>query len=239
MMLIRRQRLIVLFGYLFLCAVHGFSQSDSAVSEFDPEFDLNFDLNRNTRFLFYIGKEKTEQTASYKTKIGGGVSFRMKPVFSLIDDDPNSDKRHRLVIGAYYEFSRTAESGSTTVEHRIIVDATPRYHFGNKLLLTDRNRNEFRWVAGEFRFRYRNRLRLEKGFRFGKFRITPYAHAEAYRDFHFDKWNITKFGTGAEIPIKRWSSFDIFYERQHCTTCSDPHANIVGLTYSLFLFRRR
>ena len=91
MQFIRSSRLTVLFVFILLCTIQGFSQSDSAVFEFDPEFDVNFDLNRNTRFLFYIGKEKTEQTASYKTKIGGGASFRLKPVFSLIDDEPNSD----------------------------------------------------------------------------------------------------------------------------------------------------
>jgi|GEM_PF-994480 len=239
MQFIRRSRLIVLFVLLLLCTIHGSSQSDPAVFEFDPEFDFNFDLNRNTRFLFYVGKEKTEQTGSYKTKIGGGASFRLRPVFSLIDDEPNSDKRHRLVIGSFYEFSRSSDSLGTTVEHRVVVEATPRLHFGYKFLLADRNRVEFRWVAGEFRFRYRNKLRLERRFRIGKLRISPYAHAEAYRDFHVDRWNITKFGGGAEIPMWRWSSIDVFFERQHCTTCSDTQTNIVGMTYSLFLFRRR
>ncbi|MFL6468600.1 MAG: hypothetical protein ACJ72Z_11645 [Pyrinomonadaceae bacterium] len=216
-------------------AIHAYSQSNSAVSEFDPEFGLYLDISRNFRLVFYTGSEKTEQTGSYKGKIGGGASFRMRPVFTLIDDDPDSDKRHRLVIGTFYEFSRSTESAGTTTENRVIVEATPRLHFGHKILLTDRNRTEFRWLGREFRFRYRNRLRLERRFRIGKFRANPYGQAEVYRDFHFDRWSIMKFGVGAEVPVRRWSSFDIFYERQHCVVCESPHANILGLTFNLFL----
>jgi hypothetical protein len=55
------------------------------------------------------------------------------------------------------------------------------------LLLIDRNRLDLRWVDGNFSWRCRNRLTLERHFKMGGNRaLTPYASGELFYDSRFD-----------------------------------------------------
>ena len=50
------------------------------------------------------------------------------------------------------------------------------------MLLSDRNRVEFRDIGWQFFWRYRNRLTSERTFTFRGYRFTPYLRAEAFYD---------------------------------------------------------
>jgi hypothetical protein len=214
-------------------------QDRAIVTELDPGVGIAVDLTPRVRLDFFAGSEKSEELAARKLKVSAGASFRAKPLLKGFLDDPDTDKQHILVIGTAYEYSRASESGVTTNEHRIILDGTGRYAFARKFLLNDRNRFEFRFINGSYSFRHRNRLMLERPIKVGKRKLTPYGAAEAFWDQRFGKWSQFKFTGGVQIPFIRRSSFDLFYERQHCVTCTDPHTNIVGLTFNLYLRRKK
>ena len=216
---------------------HLLGQTPPAVFEFDPGFAVGLDWSPRIRFDIYTGREKTDELATAKNKIGGGVSFRTKPVFKFLSTDPDSDKQHVLVVGGFYEYSRASEAGVQAVEHKIFADATGRWAFKGSYLLTDRSRFEFRWLDGEYRFRFRDRLRFEKTLRPGRFKLTPYIAAEAFWDKDFGKWNQFRYTGGSEIRLFRRTSLDVYYERSHCSTCSYPNTNVWGAT--LFMFFRR
>ncbi len=230
----------LLLGALIIIAivVNAPAQEPHAVTELDPGIGINVDLTRTVRLEFFTGTEKSEELRTNKIKVSAGVSFRLKPRFTPFLDDLDSDKHHILVVGAAYEYSRASEHGLATHEHKIMIDATPRYAFPSKLLVSDRNRFEFRWINGNFHFRYRNRVMLERPFSIRKFKLTPYGAAEAFWDQRFNEWNQVKLTAGVQIPFIKRSSFDFFYERQRCTTCADPHTNIIGLTLNLYPRRR-
>lgn len=210
------------------------AQDDGAAFEAIPKFQFNVEVNKKLRLFVYTGSQKTEDEQTYKWQIGGGANYRFKPLFGGDDEDPNEDKRHLMVFGVSYEFSRTTDNGSVKNENRITVDVTPRYQFPKKLLLTDRNRMEFRWVNGDYRFRYRNRFRMERPYKFGRFRITPFADTEAYYDQHYGRWSQFRFGGGADIPIRKRFSIEAFYERQHCVVCPASQTNILGVTFNWY-----
>lgn len=217
------------------------AQSPEVVTELDPGIGVHFDLTKKTKLDFFFGREKSEEISSDKWKASGGLSFRVKSLYANVIDDADRDKLHALVVGASYEYSWASKSGSVTRENRLTLAATPRYVFPwqSKLLLSDRNLFEFRWVNGAYRFRYRNRLRLERGFKPRKYKFTPYVSAEAYWDQHYDKWSQFRFAGGVQLPITKRTALDTYYERQHCVTCSDPQTNIFGLTLNVYLDRKK
>lgn len=214
------------------------AQDARPVTELDPGVGVAIDLNRRVRVDLFFGREKSEELASSKAKVSAGVSFRLKPLFKNFLDSFDTDKQHVFVFGAAYEYSRASEAGATTNEHKLMLDGTGRYAFAKKILMTDRNRFEFRWINANYHFRYRNRLMIERPVRIQKFKLTPYGAAEAFWDQRFKEWNQFKFTGGVQIPFVRRSSFDLFYERQHCVTCADPHTNIFGLTLNLVIRRK-
>lgn len=223
-------------------AVCSLAQNTSVPNEFDPLVSLDVELTKMLRLDFYFGREHDPELSSDKWKASAGASLRLKSLRGRIKDDPNSDKRHLLVLAANYEYSWTDKSGTITKENRLTLDATPRYVFGNsKILMSDRNRNEFRWVNGAYRFRYRNRLQFERGFKSGKVKFTPHAEIEPWWDSYYDRWSQFRYGGGVQVPISKIFVVDAYYERQHCVTCSDPstQTNIFGLELNIHLDRKK
>ena len=225
--------LLLIFISGSLICIRG--QAPPAVTEIDPSVTLSIDLPKRTRIQFYTGSEKTEESSSRKTKVGAGFSFRMKPVHRGFLDSFDTDKQHVLVLGTVYEFSRATEGEEVKDEHKWILDGTFRYEFVKRLLFSDRNRFENRWIDGDHHFRYRNRPALERPFKALKREFTPYIASEAVWDQRYKKWNILKFSAGVMFPVYSRFSLDLFYDRQHCTTCVDPNTNIFGLDLGISL----
>lgn len=220
---------------LITIALNTPAQEPRTVTQLDPGVGIHVDLTPQMRLDFFAGREKSEELASSKWKASAGVSFRVKPLFKrYFLDALDTDKQHVLVVGAGYEYSRASKSDSTTNEHRLMLDGTGRYAFPGKILMSDRNRFEFRWINGVYHFRYRNRLMFDRPVKIAKLKLTPYGSAEAFWDQRFNKWSQFKFTGGIQIPFIRRSSFDLYYERQHCVVCADANTNIFGLTLNLY-----
>ena len=223
---------------LFFAPTFLWAQDSSTVTELDPSIAVAVDLPKRFRFDLYAGKEKSDELASARAKIGLGVSFRVKPIFKRLLDAADSDKQHLLVVGAIYEYSRASEEDTTSIEHRLMLDATLRYDLPKKLLLSNRNRFEFRWVNGDYHLRYRNRPALERSFKLYKRNITPYVASELFWDQRYKKLNIYKFTSGVQVPVFRRTSVEFFYERQYCSTCATQDTNIFGLNLNFYFHKK-
>jgi len=215
------------------------AQSPRTIFEFDPGMTVAVDLNKRVRLDFATGREKTDELSLAKWKVSGGVSFRLKRFRQTPFDLLDTDKLHRYVVGVAYEFSTTSDAGVTHNEHKIMLDGTFRYTLPAKVLLANRGRFEFRWVDNDFHWRFRDRLFFERPLKIKRLKFTPFGGAEAVWDRRYTKWTIFKFTGGVQFPIIRRATLDVYYERQHCVTCSDPHTNIVGVTLNLYPRRKK
>src|SRR6476659_8774410 len=168
-------------------------QDSSNAKEFDPSVWVLFELNEHSRLDFYTGRERSEELDSSKWKVGVGASIRVRPIFNLFDkDDP--DKKYTLVLGTVFETSKTTEAGESRTENKVAFDTWGRWAFKKpKILVTDRNRIEFRWVNGDFHIHYRNSLFAERPFRINKYKISPFAGAEPFWDQRYKQWNLIRF----------------------------------------------
>lgn len=214
------------------------AQNPNTVGEFDPTVEVRVELTRNVRLDFTLGREKSEELPSGKVKLDVGMTFRLKPILKRLFNARNSEKRHRFVFGANYDYARAKEAGVVISEHTLMLDGTLRHPFGDRFLLSDRNRFEFRWVNGAYRFRYRNRLRLERPVTIWKKEVTPHVGAEAFWDSRVQRFNQFRYRAGVEVPLRGPVSLDLGYERQRCTTCRDVNVNVVEAAL-IITFRRK
>lgn len=206
-------------------------QDSSTAAEFDPSVWLLLELNKHSRLDFYTGRERSEELDSSKWKIGVGASIRVRPIFNLFgDDDP--DKKYTLVLGTVFEHSETTENGSKRIDNKVALDAWGRWAFKKpKILITDRNRIEFRWVNGDYHIRYRNWLFAERPIKIKNIKISPFGGAEPFWDQRYSKWNLFRFMAGVRIPLMRRTYADVFYSREHCLTCSVLDTNVLGVNF--------
>ena len=103
------------------------------------------------------------------------------------------------------------------------------------LLLSDRNRLDLRWIEGAPRHRYRNRLKLERNFKAGRFQITPYGQGEVFYDLRNHTWSRLRYAAGLEFAITARIILEGYYLRQNTWASVPQFVNAYGLTVQFYL----
>jgi Protein of unknown function (DUF2490) len=111
-------------------------------------------------------------------------------------------------------------------EHRGSLEATARYrltrHFGH-VLLSNRNRMDFRVIDGTYSWRYRNRLSTERELSVGPVRVNPYSRFEVFYDSRFGAFSKTELMVGASFPIMKYCELEGYFDHQLDTAHSQSN----------------
>jgi hypothetical protein len=131
---------------------------------------------------------------------------------------------------------QTFQSATASYENRLASQAIAAFRLASRILITGRNRVEFRWANGSYSTRYRNDLYGEYDIKVRKVRLNPYASAEVFYDGATSSWNEEQYTAGIEWLLQTHFTIQIYYLRQNCTTCNPQHQNVGGLAL-IFFFR--
>ena len=154
-----------------------------------PEVDVYIPLRPKFKLFLLSTITKAQET---RDKTEGQVGVHL---------DYRAHKK--LLVRGGYRYGFSLSEGDPFKEHRIVLEQHVRQPLPLDILVTDRNREDFRWVDGQFSIRYRNRVTFEREFEVLGRQLTPYASAEAYYDTRFDTWNRNRLVVGVQIPFKR------------------------------------
>jgi hypothetical protein len=92
---------------------------------------------------------------------------------------------------------------------------TNKKMFDSVLVVSDRNRGEFRFIKGQaFSTRYRNKLQLERDIKYGAYVFTPYAYDEVFYDTRYGQWTPNRYAFGVQLPIGAHVVLQPYYLRQ-------------------------
>ena len=209
------------------------AQEDSkSVKQIWPEVDVYVSLNEKFRLYFLATTTKAEETRdNTEAQVGAHIDYHL-------------NKRVSLRVGYRYGFSL---GGSDPFkEHRPIFEQTLRQPLPLDLLLSDRNREELRWVNGEFSARYRNRVTLEREFKVLNRAVTPYGSAEVYYDSRFNTWNRNRFAVGTQIAFKHGAPLislihpkkqfvlDVYVMRQNDSRSQPSRVKALGVAFNFY-----
>lgn len=213
------------------------AQTSDVTNEVWPEFDFFIKLNEKSRIYALYSATKQENLETYADgQTGVNIDFYAvrgfrKHVINYLD--PSRSKM--LMVRAGYLVTRPKNNSGTSTEHMATFEATGRGHLSGGFLLSDRNRVDFRWVAGVPKHRYRNRLKLEKTFDVGRFQVTPYAHAELFRDFNEGKWSRFRYAVGGEWNLTKHIVFEAYYLRQNTWASVPQFVNATGIAIQFYI----
>jgi Protein of unknown function (DUF2490) len=226
------QRLWPLFVFLILsCRIVSAQEA-----EFLPEVDVYLKLTSTVR-LWGQASNTREGGDPTQASVGPSLEIYMKPLIELKEVaafDLDDAKSRPLVFTAGYRYLATPGSPST---NRMELTAT--FHFPVKpgsLLVSDRNRSDLDWSDGTFKWRYRNKLEIEKSLVIRSYHPSPYSSVEVYYESQYQKWSTTEVYLGCLFPIRRHFELDSYYEHQN-NTGKSPNRQLhgVGLTFNIFL----
>ena len=215
------------------CQLECPGQESETKKELWPEIDVYVPLNEKFRLFFLATVTKARETRdSFEGQLGAHVDYFWRDHLSFR-------------IGYRYG-SSLGDTDDPFREHRIVTEQSFRKKTKWSIQLTDRNRQDWRWVNGDFSFRYRNRITAEKEFRVWGRPVTPYGSAEVFYDSRFSTFNRYRFATGVQYTLKKHGSgeplllllrkqrvLDIYYLRQEDTRSQPKHVNAIGISFAI------
>jgi hypothetical protein len=204
-------------------------------AEFLPEVDVYLKLNSSARLRVQASNTREGGDPTQLT-IGPDLELYIKPLIRLKEVtsfDLDDTKSRPLVFTAGYRYLATPGSPST---NRMELTATSHFPAKPGLLLSDRNRSDLDWSNGRFKWRYRNKLEIEKPLVFRSYHPAPYSSVEVYYESQYQKWSTTEVYAGCLFPIRKRFELDAYYEHQN-NTGKTPNRQLygVGLTLNIYL----
>jgi hypothetical protein len=238
------KRSLVLISVLFLLLVviniqGARAQERTTRQEFWPEIDVYIHVKPKVRLNLLGTVSKSVEDGELRNARGYEAQIGVH-----VDYIPNE----HVILRTGYRYGTSVGSNSEPFkEHRLLTEQTFRHLLPGDLVLSDRNREDFRFLNGDFSFRYRNRVTLEREVHLFKGRnITPYVSGEIFYDTRFKTWNRNRFAVGVQQSLrrgllrkmllpKRQIILDLFYMRQNDTRSEIRHVNAIGVALAVYL----
>jgi hypothetical protein len=202
--------------------------------QFLPEVDAHLKLNSN--FQAYLeAKDDRDGGESDQFAIGPSLQLYLKPLLRLkkvTAFDLNDAKSRFLVLEVGYRY---LAAPNAPPDNRMIPVVTFNFPTKAGFHLSDRNRADLDWKDGEFTWRYRNKLTLERTFSIYSYHLVPYIAAEPYYVSQYGKWSTTSLFAGCLFPVGKHFEFNTYYEHEN-NTGKHPNnpVNQVGLALYLY-----
>jgi hypothetical protein len=214
------------------------AQTADSTNEFWPEFDFYIKLNEKMRiYALYTATKPENLGNAAEGQSGVHIDFYAVPALRKhIVQYADQSRSKMLMVRAGYLVSRPKNNSGTATENMATGEATARAHLSAEFLLSSRNRVDLRWVNGDPKHRYRNRLKIERTYDIGRFQLTPYAHAEVFYDFKARDWTRFRYSAGAEWNITKRIVLEGYYLRQNTWASVPQFVNATGLAVQ-FYFR--
>ena len=209
------------------------THAQNSVSEFFPEVDAYLKVNSNVQVYFQV-KDTREGGDPTQVEIGPSIEFYLKPLIRLKDVtrfDLNDAKSRPVVFAIGYRY---VPSPDRPTVNRLEPVVTFHFPLMAQILLSDKNRADLDWSNGNFTWRYRNRVTLERRFAIHSYHPAPYLSAEFFYESQYSKWSTTALYAGCLFPIGKHFQLDPYYEHENNTgKAPNQQINAFGLALNL------
>ena len=200
-------------------AVASTARAQSASSEVWPELDVFWTPAEHQRTMLELGSSSEREGPKREASVGLYQDYLDLP---------------RFYVRGGYRFTFSVSDASYR-ESRGVAEGAVRIVNGATWRLVERTRLELRWVNGDYSYRVRERLHLQ---RFPPTPWTwdtrPYGTVEAYYDSRYN--TIARLGAriGAEFRLWKRSDIDVYVARQENSRGEPTRVNALGLTLKLY-----
>ena len=202
-------------------------------TEFLPEIDTYVRLTDRYSLMFMAARSTDGNTVN-SAQFGPNLDINFRPLRRRVIHTNDAGRANFLSLRIGYQYLKNV---GTPNENRVQLALTSRFHLPWSLELAKRNRVDLRVINGQFSWRYRNRLTLDRSFSIRSLSFSPYARGEIYYNSLSSTWYKNTYSFGATFPIRKRFELECYYERENTTGGSPPHVNGIGTTLSIY-FRR-
>ena len=204
-----------------------------------PEIDAYLRLNPKVR-AYLQAKDDRAGGDPQQFTFGPSIQFSLKPLVRLrrlSTFDLDDSKSRTLVAETGYRIITTPNAANTNRAEEAVITHFPLVA---GVLLSDRNRADLQWQNGDFTWRYRNKLTLQRTLPVFSYHLIPYVAAEPFYESQYNKWSTTDLYVGCLFPVGKHVQFESYYEHEN-NTGKHPNKqdNFVGVVLYLYFSREK
>ena len=230
--------LIVLITFSYIAVGQ---DSTGTKQEVWPEVNVFYKINHKIRLFALYSATKLKNSSYTDGGFGVYVDYFAFP-FIRKRVDPNwrdSTSGYYLWIRVGYLYSSTPpESEDPFKENTIVTEYNPRFHLPYHILLTGKNRFDWRIINGSFQPRYRPRLVLEKDMRTEYLYFTPKIYGEYYVYFNTGGLNRFRLSAGVQIKVASHVEFEPYYVHQFANGKKVKSLDAMGFTLKFYFVHK-
>ncbi len=236
--ILRRKSLVGCLILIWLTVARSLQGADSATTQqFWPALDLYVNVNEDSRFFFQYSATRQADLQDYEDGLVGAYFdyYTLPLARKRLAEQPDAARDKFLMFRMGFAYQANPPDKKPSTQYIGVLEVDPRQPLPWGMLMTDRNRMEFRLVNGDYEPRYRNRLRIERTFKVGRFGLTPYIDCEAFYESQYHAWAEIRYEGGMEWAIKRYLVLQGYYTRQRETQPKNSYVNALGATLQIYL----
>ncbi len=204
-----------------------------------PSVDAYYRFNPRFRLYGTVAGTKLDESSYADGAVGLFADYFTFPVVKKIH--PHSSRADSLP-GRYlylrggYQYSATPSSAEDPFkESMIVTEANIRFYLPYAMLLTVKNRFDWRFNEGEFKSRYRPRLMVERDLRTEYLTFTASGFAEYYVNFGNPAVNRFRTQVGVEIRVFKRMNYEVFWNHQYANQPEIQEVDAFGMTLKIYL----
>jgi hypothetical protein len=228
------KRAIEIFSRCALLLLFACLPAHAQDAQFLPEVDVHLKLN--SMFRTYLeAKDDRDEGAPDQFAIGPSLQLYLKPLIKLkkvTTFDLDDVKSRFLVLETGYRY---VIAPNAPVDNRMMTVATFNFPVSLGFRISDRNRADLDWKGGQFYWRYRNKLKVERTFSVYSYHLIPYIAAEPYYTSQYGKWSTTALFAGCLFPVGKHVEFNVYYEHEN-NTGKRPNQPVNEVGLALYLY---
>ena len=208
------RKIIILLVFIICVSQLRAQDSNATKQEVWPEVNLFYKLNNKFRLYGQYSATKLKNS-SYTD--GGWAAYL--DYFGLPILKKRMAKNVRDSTNGYYLWLRFGYMYSTTPPnsedpfklHTLVTELNLRYYLPYEILLTNKNRFDWRFKDGDFEPRFRPRLTFEKDLRTAYMYFTPNIYVEYYYYFGAKGFNRFRLSAGIQTKVTKHLEFETYY----------------------------
>lgn len=203
---------------IFFSADYLIAQDSTATKqEVWPEVNIYYKVNNKIRIYGLYSATKLKNSSYTDGGYGIYVDYFAYPIMKkrIGNHLRDSTRGYYLWIRAGYLHSTTApEAKDPYKENTLVTELNLRYYLPYHILLTNRNRFDWRVISGQFEPRYRPRLTFEKDMHTEYLSFTPIIYGEYYVYFNSKGFDRFRLSAGIQTKVTAHIEFETYYVHQ-------------------------
>jgi hypothetical protein len=189
--------------------------SPQARQELWPEIDLFYRINDKCRVTAFYSATRLKTSSFTDGSLTLNFDYFALPVWRHKEVRADSTRGSLLWFRGGLSYASSPHDDIRKIEdYTIITEITTRFYLPHKLLLSVRNRVDWRWRNDDFQPRYRLKARLERNFKTEFLTFNVYTFSEVFFNFSSKNSNRARLALGSEFKVLKHMNVDLYYMYQ-------------------------